>query len=640
MKKSGILEYLSNQTAMKTKLIHFLFVCVLSNPLCAQDYKNLDSLLNEYNKRATDTIKVNLADRILQNLTYTDPERAYKFAHEMVDMSEQLNYNNGISKGLNQISSYFFNRDEHDSAYYYTKATLDMVTQSQNMGGILTANTRFANLYDRQNNFEEARKYLAKNMELYRNKDTISYAREVDFKFIGSTFFMLSEIDIRQGRYNLALKNGIQALKEYEERAKNPLFIADAQTLLGQVEMKLENYENSIDYFEKAYKVYKEFDDLLWQSDALRFIGENLMYLNKYNDAIGYLQKSIEMSNENNFQLKEASAYNLLGKAYINLKKYPEAINSLNKSLDVYSKMDNPTEIHKTYNSLGVLYNEMNEPDSALLFLQKAIAISDSLKSLPQSAEAYLTRSRSFTKMHNYKNALVDFTEYNKLNDSIFNNRKSQQIEEMRAIFDIETKEQQIALQEKEITVLEQEASISNLQKLLLGIGLLLSVIGFYAIRQKMKRNQLEKEKIAAELAFKKKELTTHALNLARKNETLENLRLKAQEFKEKGNIGTGYNQLIRSINFDLQDDNNWENFSRYFEEVHKNFNKSVKSKYPQVTSNELRLLALLKMNLSSKEIANILNISHEGIKKARYRLRKKLDLTSEDSLQDLVLSL
>ena len=98
--------------------------------------------------------------------------------------------------------------------------------------------------------------------------------------------------------------------------------------------------------------------------------------------------------------------------------------------------------------------------------------------------------------------------------------------------------------------------------------------------------------------------------------------------------------QLIRSINFDLQDDNNWENFSRYFEEVHKDFNGNVKTKYPSVTSNELRLLALLKMNLSSKEIANILNISPEGIKKARYRLRKKLDLTTEESLQNLVLSL
>lgn len=615
-------------------------ICYFGLSLNAQDYKNLDSLLNEYYKRSTDTVKVNLADRILQNLTYTDPERAYKFAHEMVNMSKQLNYNDGIARGLNQISSYFFNRDELDSAYYYTKATLDMVTRSRNIGGILTANTRFANLYDRQNDFDAAREYLAKNMEIYRNKDTISYAREVDFKFIGSTFFMLSEIDMKQGRYNLALKNGLQALKEYRERAKNQLFVADAQTILGQIEMKLENYENSIGHFEKAYEVYKEFDDLLWQSDALRFIGENLMYLNKYDEAIEDLQKSIEMSNENNFQLKEASGYNLLGNAYINLKEFPKAINSLNMSLKVYSKMDNPTEINKTYASLGLLYNKMNRPNLAVPYLQKAIAISDSIRSIPEKADSYLKRSESYRQLKNYEQALKDYTIYDRLSDSIFNNKKSQQIEEMRAIFDIETKEQQIALQEKEITVLEQEASISNLQKLLLGIGLLLSLISFYAIRQKMKRTKIEKEKVDAELAFKKKELTTHALNLARKNETLENLKSQAQELKEKENMGAGYNQLIRSINFDLQDDNNWQNFSRYFEEVHKDFNRNVKTKYPQVTSNELRLLALLKMNLSSKEIANILNISPEGIKKARYRLRKKLGLTTEDSMQDLVLKL
>ncbi|MDX1769454.1 MAG: LuxR C-terminal-related transcriptional regulator, partial [Arenibacter troitsensis] len=177
---------------------------------------------------------------------------------------------------------------------------------------------------------------------------------------------------------------------------------------------------------------------------------------------------------------------------------------------------------------------------------------------------------------------------------------------------------------------------------LIVGIIALISLFGllYYGIRQKMKRNKVLKEKIAAELEFKKKELTIHAFNLARKNETLENLKLKAQELKEKENSDAGYNQLIRSINFDLQDDNNWENFSRYFEEVHKDFNKNIKTKYPEVSSNELRLLALLKMNLSSKEIASILNISAEGIKKARYRLRKKLNLTTEDSLQDLILSL
>ena len=61
---------------------------------------------------------------------------------------------------------------------------------------------------------------------------------------------------------------------------------------------------------------------------------------------------------------------------------------------------------------------------------------------------------------------------------------------------------------------------------------------------------------------------------------------------------------------------------------------------YPNVSNNDLRLMSLLKMNLSSKEIANILNISIEGVKKARYRLRKKLNLSTEESLQELVIEL
>jgi DNA-binding CsgD family transcriptional regulator len=75
-------------------------------------------------------------------------------------------------------------------------------------------------------------------------------------------------------------------------------------------------------------------------------------------------------------------------------------------------------------------------------------------------------------------------------------------------------------------------------------------------------------------------------------------------------------------------------------EDVHKDFNSKVMRNYPDVTNNDLRLMSLLKMNLSSKEIANILNISIDGVKKARYRLRKKLNLSTEDSLQELVINL
>ena len=97
---------------------------------------------------------------------------------------------------------------------------------------------------------------------------------------------------------------------------------------------------------------------------------------------------------------------------------------------------------------------------------------------------------------------------------------------------------------------------------------------------------------------------------------------------------------LIQTINFDLQDDNNWGNFSRYFEEVHKDFNTKAQQQFPNITSNDLRLMSLLKMNLSSKEIANILNISSDGIKKARQRLRKKMGIDSSESLEAIIIAI
>jgi hypothetical protein len=238
---------------------------------------------------------------------------------------------------------------------------------------------------------------------------------------------------------------------------------------------------------------------------------------------------------------------------------------------------------------------------------------------------------------------LNSFKETKKINDSIFTTQRDKATQELKTIYETEKKEQEIILQEKEITVLEEKEKVSNLQKLLLGGGLGLSFIafgfGFYGFRQKIKRNKAEKAKLDTELEFKKKELTTHALHLAKKNEVLEDLKQKAEILKTESNTNNGYQQLIRAINFDLQDDKNWGNFTRYFEEVHQGFSTKAKQEFPSITANDLRLMALLKMNLTSKEIANILSISSEGIKKARYRLRKKLHLSTEDSLEDFVLA-
>ncbi len=282
-------------------------------------------------------------------------------------------------------------------------------------------------------------------------------------------------------------------------------------------------------------------------------------------------------------------------------------------------------------------------PKKAIENLNRSITLADSTNSIANMSIAYQIRSEAYTKLKNTEQALSDFKQYTTLKDSIFNTAKSQQIEQLRTIYDTTKKEQQIAQHLTEIALLEEKEKNSTLQKWLLGSGLGLSLllfgVGFYGIRQKMKRSQVEKEALHNELNFKKKELTTHALHLAKKNETLEGLKQKALTLKKESQEKKNIQELINTINFDLKYDNSWEHFNKYFEEVHKDFGKKIVQQYPDISHGELRLIALIKMNLSSKEIANILNISSDGVKKARQRLRKKMNLNADESLESIILA-
>ena len=83
-----------------------------------------------------------------------------------------------------------------------------------------------------------------------------------------------------------------------------------------------------------------------------------------------------------------------------------------------------------------------------------------------------------------------------------------------------------------------------------------------------------------------------------------------------------------------------WSDFNTYFESINKNFYSRLKSISPDISANDLKLCAMIKMNLSIKEMAGILNISPDSVKTARYRLRKKLQLLTEDNLNDFILNL
>ncbi len=151
----------------------------------------------------------------------------------------------------------------------------------------------------------------------------------------------------------------------------------------------------------------------------------------------------------------------------------------------------------------------------------------------------------------------------------------------------------------------------------------------------KAKQSDLDKE-----LKFRQNEMVTMAMNIIQKNEFLSNLKKEIIEIKSSvkdHDARQKFNRLSLMISQNLSIDRDREKFQMHINEQNSNFLRLLSEKYPSITENEKRLTVLLRLNLSSKEIASILNISPKSVEMNRYRLRKKLKVSHTISLNDFI---
>jgi DNA-binding CsgD family transcriptional regulator len=153
---------------------------------------------------------------------------------------------------------------------------------------------------------------------------------------------------------------------------------------------------------------------------------------------------------------------------------------------------------------------------------------------------------------------------------------------------------------------------------------------------------KLTNDKLQAEIEHKSAQLATNTMAIVRKNELLQSIKSEIQ--KQKSELGDRlprkyFNQLVTMIDRGLQDEKEWEDFEQLYDQAHGDFFKRLKADYPQLTPSDLRLCAYLRMNLSSKEIAPLLSISVRGVEERRYRLRKRLNLSTDTNLTEMIMT-
>jgi ligand-binding sensor domain-containing protein/DNA-binding CsgD family transcriptional regulator len=197
----------------------------------------------------------------------------------------------------------------------------------------------------------------------------------------------------------------------------------------------------------------------------------------------------------------------------------------------------------------------------------------------------------------------------------------------------------------------------------LLLIGVLIYLLGYYH-RKKMERQKrvyeerqeqlrvihqleieknekeiirLQNEKLANEVSYKSRELADTTMHLVERSDALEKVKETLQKLYKQDNANIDLKRALHLMNDIERNNTDWDRFSASFDEINNDFLKKLKSKYPILTNNDLKLCAYLQLNLSSKEISQLLNISLRGVEISRYRLRKKLGISTDVSISDFL---
>lgn len=152
---------------------------------------------------------------------------------------------------------------------------------------------------------------------------------------------------------------------------------------------------------------------------------------------------------------------------------------------------------------------------------------------------------------------------------------------------------------------------------------------------------RLRNEKLQAEVDFKNIQLADFTMSVIKRNEQL--IRIRDEFMRQTGEKGSVYSKafqekIIRLFDKQLSSEDDWQTFETHFDQAHQDFINRLKDAYPHLTQSDLKLCAYLRLNISSKEIAHLLNISLRGVEVRRYRLRKRLNLNTEENLYEFLL--
>lgn len=462
-----------------------------------------------------------------------------------------------------------------------------------------------------------------------------------DFKYskgIAEAYNNLGVYFRSKGMYNLAIDYFFNSL-EIMEKINYRNGIARCYNLIGIVYFNLENYTLSKEYYNKAIEINIEQNDKKWIAGNYNNLGMIYERTGEYGLALEYYFKSLEANIELNNKNWIANNYGNIGSLYQEMGN-PKSLDYYLKRLYLTMELKDVNGIAQSNYLIGRYFNAQSKMDEAIAYLQRAYQLADSVGNIQQKNGIAKELSSAFESIGQYEEAYHYHVIYKHMNDSLNLEDNAKKITKLEMQYRFRKDKQLNELK------LQKNSLFLTSGVVFLAILILITILFIGRQRAKVKQSELQQKKLQLqnkllkeELQHKDKSFQDNVKYLLNKNKLI--TQVSERLAKEKYLFKKENQRIIEEIILELQsnvENETLDEFEVRFNQVHADFIEKLNKIAVDLTANDKKLCAFLKLKMSTKDISLITGQSISSIETARTRLRKKLNIQNkETSLQSFI---
>ncbi len=605
---------MSYKSIITTMLSVVILISTTLNLNAQRNQNSLSSKIDSLNNLSFEYKKIN-------------NELAIKWARESIDLNADNLYQDGLNESYLNLAINYLRLFQNDSAFKYLSKCDGYFEDDFRVGMVLYYT---GVLHSNLDNHDDADKYLNKASEYFERAESNEYLAEVQ-NSLGIVYYL-------RGEYVAALEHFKQA---YQLKLEIDLPYDQELNNISIVYRRMNQYEESLEFAKKSLSMVTEMKDTLGISQTLISVGNSHIPLKNLDSAIYYFSKSYDLAIKNKFQSEITTAivniaivHETMGKNEPAIKKLRQIISNTPVEWKFYTGV--------AYHELGVLYHKIENYDSAIFFCKEGLAIAttreDELR-LKNNAEVLY---KSYKELKMYDSAFHYLSIYNTNSQIVEKEKADSRFGDLRVKLETLEKVNKIKNLNAELkyTQVKRQNNVIILVGVVATLSLLIIIL-VYRHKNKQKKQRIEQLELKQEIKQQERELHQQTLYMISTNNHVSQMESSLKELKSQPIVShRDIQKLLNGVLVNKSSVKEWQQFDLYFSKTHPTFGSELLSKHSNLTQLERRLVSLIKMDLSNREISDILNIEHKSVIMSKYRLKKKLGLDDKSDLGIYVHSL